>query len=217
VRVFLLILFFVTNTIFSQERFSFDYYSEYEFQKKENKEANLKVTVFSNSKDNSYFLSVQEKKGSLVRAYFINRKTKITTTLGLNKFYENLKNNTIEIINIDKINAETFAERDIKYSMFTKQVPVNEYIIIGVNKLKKKNTKNDIEYHIEFEKSEKYKNQIINHPDLHIPLLYEKFNFDLPGIAKKTYFVNKNKIEKITTLTKLDKIDFSFIYKLESH
>jgi hypothetical protein len=216
-RVYFLILFFVTNTIFSQERFSFDYYSEYEFQKKENEEANLKVTVFSNSKDNSYFLSVQEKKGSIVRAYFINRKTKITTTLGLNKFYENLKNNTIEIINIDKINAANFGERDMKYSMFTKQDSVNEYIIVGVKNSKKKNTKNDIEYHIEFEKSEKYKNQIINHPDLHIPLLYEKFNFDLPGIAKKTYFVSKNKIEKITTLTKLDKIDFSFLYKLKSH
>lgn len=215
IKTFLYSCFFlltISQNVFSQKKYTFDYYSKYEYQVNEGEAVSLINTVLANSKDSTFCLVIAEKDNKIVRTYFIDKISKTKTDIKSNQFYKDLNENKLEITAVYDVANQNFS-KNLDYVKTTEFEPLNKYIITMLYKSDKK--KIFKVYHIEYEPSELYSNQIKNHPDLQIPLMAEKFSLALPGIAKKTYFIVNGKKEFINTLVELKEINFSFVYDLK--
>jgi hypothetical protein len=209
-RLFLLLLLFLTNNVFSQEKYTFDYYTVYEYKADLNDNKNEKEINFSNSNDNGYLLTILLKKDTIFSAVLTDYKNS-----KINIYKDSKHNNTINDVKLfnNVISHSYSLENCLKSKKYSYQVNYTDTIdkkIISIKKINKRK-KTVIKSFFEMEPSQIAKNQQYNFPVLATPLWCQKFNLVNEDLIKKSYFVENNKTIHIRTLKEIQKIDLTLI------
>jgi hypothetical protein len=209
-RLFLLFLLLLINNAFSQDKYTFDYYTLYEYKADLNDSKKHKELNFSNSNDNGYLLTVLLKKDTIFSAVLTDYKNS-----KINIYKDSKHKNTINDVKLfNNVDSYPYSlENCLKAKKYSYEVDYTDTIdkktisIKIINKRKKLVSK----CFFETEPSDITKNQQYNFPVLATPLWCQKFSFANENLIKKSYFVENNKTIHIRTLKEIQKTDFTLI------
>jgi hypothetical protein len=209
-KLFLLLLLFLTNNVFSQEKYTFDYYTLYEYKADLSDTKNNKELNFSNSNDNGYLLTILLKKDTIFSAVLTDYKNS-----KINIYKDSKHNNTINDVKLfNNINSFPYSlENCLKSKKYSYKVNYTDTIdkkIISIEKISKRKRTVSKSF-FEMEPTTITKNQEYNFPILATPLWCQKFNLVNEDLIKKSYFVENNKTIHIRTLKEIQKTDLTLI------
>jgi hypothetical protein len=207
-----LILFFNQNN-YSQEKYHFDYYTSYDYQKKEGDKASYSEITFSNSADTEYYLSAKRKNDSFFNITLVDHKK------GIIYHFKNFTSKEINYDNLFKFSESQKVNYEYCLDSKTSFYDVNYIKKDDNNSINIKRYKNSrkskliSESFFETKFNEISKNQHYNFLILISPLWCNKFNLINDELITKSYFIENKKIVHIRNLKEVQKTDFTLILK----
>ena len=209
-KIFFILLFFLSKIIFSQENYQFDYNTVYEY-KKDSLDFNPNIDIYySNSKDNSYLLSIIKKNDTVFSAYLIDYIKQKIFTFKDDKIQN--KNNDINLFSsytVGSYNLENCRKSKKRYYEIKYDTIAVEKIII-INQYKNSRKKKLIsQSFFKTKHTEITNNQHYNFRILVKPLWCEKFILKNNDLINYSYFIENDKKVHIRSLLEINKIDLN--------
>lgn len=212
-NIFIILLYFAVAYGFAQDaesKFTFDYYTVYNYKKTDENSANIVKTVtYSNSKDSSYVLTIfiknNEALGIQLMDYTNNRRYEFE---GNKNFFDLtdlnfLKTKYYRYFNLDYYRKKQKRYHEVDYSN-------QEKGIVIVNKYKnKKRKKLLLKFIIETTPSEIAQNQHYNFPPLISPMWTNRFTLKNKEVITRAYSEVNGSISSMYQLEEISKIDFT--------
>ena len=205
----LFILLFINQNFYSQEKYFFDYYSAYKYQKKETDSKSKNEITFSNSKNTDYYLTATINENIISNIQLVDHKNKkmymfddfnlnetnkdvvFKNSKSYNLLYNSCKKSSEIIYKIEDANASEKHLFSIKQFKNTSKLPFLREVFF------------------ETKSSDTFKNQHYNVPGLIIPLWCGKFQLNNEEVITKYYFLENNKIINIRELVEIKNNEFS--------
>lgn len=217
-KIILIILLFSKLFVFSQEKYSFDYYTVYEY-KKDSLDNNLdKDIYYSNSKDNSYLLSILMKKDTVFSATLFDYSKELMFIYKDGSYKNSI--NDIKLFkqcdarkyNLEYCKNSKNSFYEIKYDSIAdiKTISINRY-----KNGKKKSVINQSFYQTIPTKISD--NQHYNFGILFGPLWCNKFTLNNKGLIYNSYFIEKSKKIHFRKLLSIEKTDFILTVSKENN
>ena len=207
----ILILFFLFSNlvVFSQEKYYFDYYSVYKYQKNETDTKSRNEITFSNSKNTEYYLTATINGNAISKVRLVDHKNK--------------KSYSFHDFNLDGINKDSIFKESKSYDVSFSSCENKSKILYKIEDANasekhqfsirefKNNAKSPLirEVFFETKSSNQFNNQHYNVPGLITPMWCGKFQLNNNEVITKYYFLENNKIKNTRELVEIINIEFS--------
>ena len=203
----LLFLVFLVQNIFSQESYTFDYYTVYEFEKTPDNSYKSRIN-FSNSKNLNYQLFINISPDGNNYASLNDIKNKVTYNFNNISLKDIENGNMLTVSNSYKLGIESYKKRnDFYYSIEYYRNDSIKTIHIKQFRNKKK-SRLESEAFYETKPTDITKFQHYNLLSLAFPLWYERFKINNDELITKITFIDKKGNMYINKLKEIKKIDF---------
>jgi hypothetical protein len=217
-KIVLIVLLFSKLYVFSQAKYSFDYFTVYEY-KKDSLDKNLdKDIYYSNSKDNNYLLSILMKKDTVFSATLIDYSKELMFIYKDGTYKNNI--NDIKLFkqcDVKKYNLE-YCKNSKKsfYEINYDTIAANK--IININRYKNSKKKKIINQSFYQTIPTKISDsQHYNFGILFGPLWCNKFTLNNKELIINSYFIEEGKKIHFRKLLSIEKTDFILTVSKENN